>query len=216
MCFSATASFVTAGVTGAIGIVCLVRAADRRELALAAIPALFALQQAVEGLLWLTLPVAPAGGVATGLTLAFLLVAEVFWPIYAPLAAILVETEPRRRAAIALCLAAGVGVALTMLWSILSVPHAAAIVGHHVVYVTERQPSAAIGLGYLAATGVSLVLSSRRAVALLGVLVLAGSVAAFVLYWDTFVSVWCFFAAAASLVILGHFEWRHRHRTADA
>ena len=58
----------------------------------------------------------------------------------------------------------------------------------------------------------SLTLSTRRAVAALGLLVLVGSVAAYAFYWEAFVSVWCFFAAAASLVILGHFELSHRHR----
>lgn len=212
MCFSATASFLTAAATGAAGIACLIRAPERRELPLAAVPAIFAVQQAIEGLLWLTLPDAPEGAVATALSLAFLLIATVIWPVYAPVAALLVETVPWRGRAIAICLATGAGVALTMLWTILSGPHSAAVAEHHVVYVTALQPSATIGLAYLAATGVSLLLSSRPAVTLLGVLVMIGSATAFVIYWDAFTSVWCFFAAAASLVILGHFEWSHRRR----
>ena len=56
MCFSASASFVTAAITGAIGIVTLTRVNEPRELPFAATPLLFALQQAVEGLLWLNLP----------------------------------------------------------------------------------------------------------------------------------------------------------------
>ena len=51
MCFSTTASFVTAGVAGAIGIVSLTRANEPRELPLAATPIFFALQQSIEGLL---------------------------------------------------------------------------------------------------------------------------------------------------------------------
>ena len=37
-------------------------------------------------------------------------------------------------------------------------------------------------------------------------------------YWEAFVSIWCFFAAAASVVILCHFEWERRQRlhVADA
>lgn len=212
MCFSATASFVTAGAAGVIGVVCLARAAGPRELPLAAIPALFALQQAIEGLLWLTPPVAPGGAASTGLPLAFLLIAQVFWPVYAPTVALLVETVPWRRGAIALCLAAGSAVALSLLWTILSGPHTAAVIDHHVVYDTGLQPSVTLGLGYLSATGVSLLLSSRPTVMLLGALVLVGSATAFTFYWDAFTSVWCFFAAAASLVILGHFEWSHRRR----
>lgn len=111
-----------------------------------------------------------------------------------------------------LALPAGAAIALAMLWMILSGPHAAAVIDHHVVYVTGLQPSAALGLGYLAATSVSLLLPSRPAVMLLGALVLVGSVTAFAIYWDAFTSVWCFFAAAASLVTLGQVEWSHRRR----
>jgi hypothetical protein len=33
-----------------------------------------------------------------------------------------------------------------------------------------------------------------------------GSVISYVFYWEAFSSVWCFFAAAASAVIVFHFE----------
>ena len=69
-----------------------------------------------------------------------------------------------------------------------------------------------MNLGYLAATGLPLMLSSQRTVALLGTIVLIGSAIAFVAYWEAFVSVWCFFAAAASVVVLGHFEWARQRR----
>ena len=212
MCFSATASFVTAGLTGAVAIACLVRAGGPRDLLLAATPAVFAVQQGVEGLLWLTLPVAPEGSASTALTLLFLLVAEVFWPLYAPLAALLIETDPRRRRMIGLCLAAGGAVAAWLAWAIATRSHGAIVQDGHIVYLTEQEPSVLVAAAYLAATSLSLLLSSRRAVTMLGVLVLVGSVTAYFYYWEAFVSVWCFFAAAASVVILGHFEWSHRQR----
>ena len=212
MCFSTTASFVTAGVTGAIGIICLVRAAEPRDFLLAATPLVFAAQQAVEGFLWLTLPHASNGSVASGLTLLFLLIAEVFWPVYAPLAALLVETDARRRRLIAPCFGIGIGIAAWLLWIIVTRPHSAALQDGHIVYSTGLEPSVTIALGYLAATGLSLLLSSRRTVALLGTMVLTGSIVAYFAYWDAFVSVWCYFAAASSLVLLGHFEWAHRRR----
>ena len=49
---------------------------------------------------------------------------------------------------------------------------------------------------------------------------LTGSLVAYLFYWQAFQSVWCFFAAGGSVVILGHFEhsrrwgfrWRRRGR----
>jgi len=38
----------------------------------------------------------------------------------------------------------------------------------------------------------------------------AGLVVAYAFYWEAFISVWCFFAAAASVAILCHFEWLRR------
>lgn len=218
MCFSATASFVTAGATGIVAVACLLRANRGHEMLVAGIPALFAVQQAIEGLLWLILPISSDGAASRWLTLAFLLIATVAWPVYAPLAALRAETVPWRLRAIGLCLAAGVGVAATLLWDVLSGFPASAVIEHHIIYVVDRQPSAALGLGYLAATGLSLLVSSRPAIALLGVLVTIGSAAAYAFYWDSLTSVWCFFAAAGSLVVLGHFEWERRQdrRTVDA
>ena len=45
-CFSATASFVTVGTTTAVGIACLSKVRQWRELPLASLPLIFAVQQA--------------------------------------------------------------------------------------------------------------------------------------------------------------------------
>ena len=109
MCFSATASFVTVGITATAGIVCLTRIRGWRELPLASLPLIFAGQQAVEGFLWLALPVDPNGPVSSMLTLIFLLYAKVVWPAFAPIAALLIEPEPGRRRLMAICAAIGAG-----------------------------------------------------------------------------------------------------------
>jgi len=97
MCFSATASFLAAGVTGAIAIATIARARGPRELPLAAAPLFFAVQQGLEGLLWLHLTATPPHWASIPLTYSFLLLAQVFWPIYAPLTVWLVEPSPQRR-----------------------------------------------------------------------------------------------------------------------
>jgi len=66
------------------------------------------------------------------------------------------------------------------------------------------------GVAYVAAMGLPLLLSSERTVFVFGVIVLAGLVVAYAVYWEALISVWCFFAAAASVAILSHFEWSRR------
>ena len=212
MCFSATASFVTAGVTAVIGVVSLNRVNDKREAPLAATPLLFAFQQCVEGLLWLQLPLAPDSAAVQGLTFLFLFFADVLWPVYCSIAVLLIEPDHRRRRLMLVCLAIGAGVSAQMLWSIATRPYGAVILEDHIVYLAGYTPSVALGLAYLAATGLPLMLSSHRTVLVLGAIILVGSATAFFFYWEGFVSVWCFFAAAASMVILGHFERAYRLR----
>ncbi len=212
MCFSVTSSFLAAGVTGAVGAAAVSRVSQPSQLPLAAVPLFFAAQQVVEGALWLTLPVAPDGPVSTTLTYLFLLFAKAFWPFFVPFAVLLVEPESiRRRVLIALC-GIGTGVAIFFLGSILTYNHSAHILGGHLVYSAEPHLSETVRLAYLLTTCIAPMFSSYRAVQLLGLIVTAGSVITFFFYWDAFTSVWCFFAAAASVVILAHFERARREQ----
>ncbi len=213
MCFSATASLLTATVTGLSGAAAVSRTTERRELPLAAVPLFFAAQQAIEGALWLTLPVAPQGSTCQALTNSFLFLALIFWPLYAPLAAMAMERNPLRRRLIGLCAAVGMGTALYLASVLLGGTHAAIIKDGHLIYDSQPPPSGAVGIFYLIATGLGPALSSHRAINVLAIIVVLGSVVAYVAYWDAFVSVWCFFAAAASVVILMHFQLAREARS---
>jgi hypothetical protein len=144
--------------------------------------------------------------------LFYLLFAEVFWPIYGPLALLLIEPNQRRRQLMLLCLVAGISVGAYLLWFILKGPYGATISDGHIVYATEYVHSDTIPLAYLAATTLPLFLSSQRIMTALGVIILVGSAFAYMIYREAFVSVWCFFAAAASIVILYHFQWSRTQR----
>lgn len=215
MCFSATASFVAFGITGAVGLAAVARTRHLNELPFAVIPLFFASQQGIEGLLWLTLPVAPQGPASSLLTYIFLILAKVLWPAYAPLAVLIVEPEQRRRWLLMVCFAVGAGTAVYFLGSILSSSHSAFIQNGHIVYSGEQNLPNIMVLLYLAATGVAPALSSQRIVALFGTVVLVGSIITYLFYWEAFTSVWCFFAAVGSVVILAHFEHTRRiHQSA--
>lgn len=204
MCFSATASFTAAAVIGGVGTVTLWKAAKLREPALlpiAAFPALFAAQQAIEGLLWLDLA-RPEPGVCRPLLVhAFLGYAEIFWPVFAPLAAWLVEPERWRRWLIGLCLAVGVALSGYLLWMMIGNPYTASAATGHIVYRNDVDYPTGIDIPYVLATTISLLLSSHRMVQLLALVILVGFATAYVGYRESYISVWCFFAAVASVLV---------------
>lgn len=206
MCFSATASFMTAAFAGAAGIVALTRVNRREEFPLAAIPLAFATQQALEGLLWLTLPTQPHGPAQSPLTTVFLLFAKVMWPVLTPFAAWSIEPDRTRRRLIGLCLAGGIAIAAFFLWSLLANVHTARIDGRHIVYSSEPWLPPFSVVTYLMATCIAPLLSSYPLVRVLGAVVTLGSFVTYFFYWEAFTSVWCFFAAAGSVIIVFHFR----------
>jgi hypothetical protein len=204
MCFSATASFTAAAFAGGIGAVTLWKAARRRDpavLPIAAFPLLFAAQQAVEGLLWLDLAQPTASACRPFLVHAFLGYAEIFWPVFAPLAALLIEPVRWRRWLIVVCLAVGAALSAYLLIKMLGNPYVASAASGHIAYTNDASYLKGIEFPYVFATTVSLLLSSHRMIQLLAGVILGGFIAAYWSFYQSYISVWCFFAAVSSVLV---------------
>lgn len=200
MCFSATASFTAAAALLVVGVATVRQVKRRNELPLALVPLLFGLQQLLEGVLWLTFP-DKAPLLNTVLTHAYSFFSHVLWPIYVPLAVLLIETTRWRRKALAGIALAGAGVGLYLSYFLVELPVEAVVIGQHIAYVSPHfYAAAAMGL-YLVATCVSLLLSSHPMVRLFGAAATLSFAAAYAFYAFWFISVWCFFAAAMSGIV---------------
>ena len=206
MCFSAPASFAAAAVLSVVGVATLRSARGWRETPLAAVPLLFALQQYAEGLLWLRLEGGEADRWSVILAHLFLLVAEVVWPILVPLAALLLEPEARRRRWMAPFALLGGAVGAVLLAAMIVSPYQPSIRQHSILYANSIEHIAGSELFYVAAVAAPLLLSSRRTIFAIGVMDAALFFVARYLYSATYVSVWCFFAAAVSVLIAAHFH----------
>ena len=134
MCFSATASFSAASITAVIGIATLRQVKHPRELPLAAMPLLFAVQQAVEGALWLQLPAGGGRDAVVALSLCFLVFAKVLWPACVAPAVLLIEPDLRRRQVLYALAALGGTISLYMLNRLIENPPPVAICGHSIDY----------------------------------------------------------------------------------
>ena len=207
MCFSASVSFTAGTALLAVGVVTLKKAGRRAELAYAAIPLLFGVQQLVEGGIWLTFRF-DAPLLNPAMTFAYSLFSHVLWPLYVPFAALLLEQVRWRRAALLFTLAAGAAAGLYLLVNMLRVPIVSRLIGGHIEYASPHFYILAVMGSYLAGTCLSMLFSSHGSVKLFGVAALLSFIGAYAAYAKWFISVWCFFAALLSVIVLLHFTNR--------
>lgn len=206
MCFSAPVSFSAAAILGVAGAATLTRVRAPAELPLAAVPLLFAAQQTIEGFLWRTVP----GGADHTAALAtfFAIIGLTVWPLLVPIAMALVEHQAPRRLAMLLLMPAGIGVSVNYAAILLVRPYRAWPVGHTLTYVNNH-PISPVMLGlYVFCVCLPPLLSSSRILNLFGGIVIGGLVVTVLAFYESFISVWCFFAALASLTIWKFFGGR--------
>jgi hypothetical protein len=215
MCFSATASFTAGILLLGAGIVAVKSARSPRELPLAAIPLLFSIQQLIEGVVWLTFRYdAPLLNVA--MTHAYSFFSHVLWPVYVPVAVLLIEPRGWRRTTLWAFSAAGAGVAAYLLYMLVAFPVVSRATGQHIEYVSPHFFAAAVMSVYLLSTAISPMASTHRWVKVFGVLALASFGAAYYFYARWFISVWCLFAALLSVVLCAHLRSGARRIEAGA
>lgn len=213
MCFSATASFTAGAVLLGVGTLTLRLALasphshQRHGLVFAAIPLLFAIQQLIEGVIWLTFRV-EAPLLNSVMTHAYSFFSHVLWPAYVPLAVWLIEPPGRRRQVLLVFTVGGFAVAAYLLTILLSFPVVSRPIGQHVEYVSPHFFAAVTMTLYLLSTTASPLFSSHRWVKAFGFLALLAFGAAYYFYAQWFISVWCLFAALLSAVIYLHFSLR--------
>ncbi|HEV7959612.1 MAG TPA: DUF6629 family protein [Rhizomicrobium sp.] len=204
MCFSATASFGAAGILAVAGTATLARARKPREWPLAAMPMVFALQQGIEGLLWRTVPAGHQAG--RGLATIFALIALVVWPLLTPVAIGLTETSSRRRLIFAL-LGPGLLVAGYSIFDILNHPYMAWPAPRSLVYINDSPYPGLAMAAYLTAICLPPLLASNPVLKLFGAVITMGLAITLGFFFVSLVSVWCFFAALASAILVCYF-WR--------
>jgi uncharacterized protein DUF6629 len=207
MCFSATANFVGSGVLGALGIVTLTKVKHRRELLFASLPALFAIHQFIEGFVWLGLDGKLSPTVTHDMGAAYMLYAQGLLPFLLPLSVLLFEPNGKSRTRMAPFLVIGGATGLYILWALTAYPTEIYVRQHSIVYTNRATGHMVIAILYVIATCGSLFFSKVRAMVAFGVanLVILLVVAAVKQY--AFTSVWCAYAALASVIVLVYF-WR--------
>lgn len=201
MCFSATASFTAAAGLGAMGAVTLREAKTRSRVPIAALPLFFGLQQAVEGVIWLS---AGVPWLHSAAAFAYVLFSHVLWPTYIPLAVGALEPPGRRRAALRVFLVIGVAISVWLFSYIIRGPVVAACGASGIIY-TMTLPPIPYGLAaYVLVTVVSCLISSHKFIRVFGIASIGALAISLWAYLEAFYSVWCFFAAILSAIVYVH------------
>ena len=190
-----------------LGILTLKAVREPNELPFAAIPLMFGIQQLIEGVIWLTFRYeTPLLNVV--LTHLYSFFSHVLWPVYVPVAVLLIEPPGWRRQALLVFVAAGLAVGVYFAYILTAYQVVSRPTGQHIEYDSPHFFAAITMSLYLLSTTVSLLMSTHKAVKVFGVLVLMSFIIAYYFYATWFISVWCIFAALLSVVVYLHFAPR--------
>jgi len=210
MCFSAPVSFATSALLLPAGFYELRLASQNNPgyLPLAAIPIGFGVQQACEGLVWLGIEVGSSTQVRLG-AFGFLAFAYWFWLFWAPWSVAIAELHPIvRRVAWSLGLL-GFGYGALLYLPMVFQPDwlAVRVVHHSIEYKTRLIFDSWFSqevdrLVYALIILIPFTLASNPALKRFGATIALSAIASHWLLHQVFVSVWCFFAAILSLLIV--------------
>jgi hypothetical protein len=206
MCFSAPASFVASGALITLGAATYL-VARKKDKALVAIPILFGVQQALEGVQWLYLD---RGSSSPAAGYGYLFFALIVWPIYVP--AFVYLLDKARRPLLGWFVALGVAVSAWFLVLLATNPLRVSIRSSCVNYDFDAPSQWLLAPPYLAAILGALFVSSRPIFRWFGAAIAVLSLVSWRLYERNFISVWCFFAAIVSSMFFLYVQHKRAKR----
>lgn len=203
MCFSARISFFAVGLLVSIAIATYRKVRGFHVLPFASIPAIFAVQQLAEGVLWLLVPDGTYLGLIALAKYTFLSIALIVWPIYAPFSILLLEKNPLRRAIMGVCLILGFCWSLATLWYLVHYGAMVDVRSCHIYYEVLGIDYSTIAqlIAYCIPTLIPFLVSSKFSIQLLGCLIGVSCIVSYIVWYSYLTSIWCFFAAILSLGI---------------
>ena len=204
MCFSAGASFTASVILSGVGVYSLKKADNPKQHMFAAIPLLFAFQQCSEGFLWLSLNHVTPEYLHTTITYIFLFFAQLFWPVYIPISILLLEKDARRKKILTFICGCGIITCIFLGFRMAFYTIYAEIRGHHIYYGIQSPQSIIFisSLLYIIAIVFPGFISGVKGMKLLALVIAVSLVITEIFYRQYLISVWCFFSAILSVVII--------------
>lgn len=206
MCFSAGASMGASVVLAGIGSTSISRNTSPRLRLLAAMPLLFSAQQAAEAVVWQTMGDPASAGIHQLGVSAFLGFAFVVWPAYAPASLYAAERDPRRKNVLRVLALWGAVLAASAALLLARWDPVASVAGHSIRYAHIGSENTLLNgvllLAYVVPTVAPFLVSSTTMARTLGGAFVVSLIVTLAVERNSLTSVWCFFAALLSALIL--------------
>jgi hypothetical protein len=138
---------------------------------------------------------------------AFMLYAQGLLPFLLPMSVLLFEPTAKSRRRMVPFVVIGGGTTLYILWACTAYPLQVYVKGNSIVYINQATNNTTVAVLYVIATCGSLFLSKIRMMVLFGAANLAILLVVMAVKRYAFTSLWCAYAAVASIIILGYF-WK--------
>ncbi|GJL74767.1 DUF6629 family protein [Nitrosomonas sp.] len=212
MCFSATASFTVSAALVPVGVYCLYETYRDKYYQVywpfALYPLVFGAQQAIEGWLWLTLETGDAGLIRIP-ALSFVFFSHFFWLFWIPYSCYRIESVENKKRLFCIITFMGGLFGLGMYIPVLMFADwmSVSLIQHSISYelrllLDDFVPRMAVRGAYVLVILVPLLLSSQKYLRYFGAIIALSVLLAAFLSANTFISVWCFFAAIMSCYML--------------
>lgn len=199
MCFSESASFASSAMLAVMSYFSLKTASKQpRYFALALIPLFFAIQQFSEGLEWHSINAGIPEMAAA--KYVFLFFAYAWWPFWIPLSLLIAEEKPSRYIYLSALTVLGFLLTTYNLYHLYYFPVQTTVINKSIHYTTgipyeEIWP-------YLFLTLTPWFVSSLKGTKVLGIVIAISTALSSYFYYESFTSVWCFFSALISGVVI--------------
>lgn len=199
MCFSAPISFAASGLLATVSIREYQKNTIPRVIAL--VPLLFGLQQLMEGLQWLA---QPNSFLSIIFAYIFLGIAHIVWPVYTPAALYSLEPNPTRKRILRHIFLVGLLLSIASLIILVCNPLTISLVRGHIVYDIFIPDTYFVILTiiYCLVIALPFFVHSHSHFKLLGLLLLIGIFISAIFYYAFFTSIWCFFCALFSALVV--------------
>jgi hypothetical protein len=202
MCFSAGASFAVGASLIVPGVYAIKRTTSPGMVAFSSTILLLSFHQIAEGFIWLSLKNPDFASWYKFALYGYSFISQPVWPVWVPLIIWLMETDPKRKKILSYFFIGGLAAALYMGYCLVAYNISAVAENGHIRYYRDFPYLNIMRPINFITIAVTPFLSTLPRTKLLASAMMASLIVSYLFFTNYLISVWCFFAAILSLLII--------------